>query len=131
MTPDRSKELFDTERKFREYSSPEEQQRLLKLYADIESDPNREKLLAIMNRYCEWFDGLPLPASNDLQQRNPVDRAVQVKKMLDGGQFAGIDIRLDEASRQGLARWLDRFIADHETQILQQVAAAPRQWQDG
>ncbi len=123
MTPDRSKELFDTERKFREYSSPEEQQRLLKLYADIESDPNREKLLAIMNRYCEWFDGLPLPASNDLQQRNPVDRAVQVKKMLDGGQFAGIDIRLDEASRQGLARWLDRFIADHETQILQQVAA--------
>ncbi len=100
--------MFDTEEKFRE-RSPDERQRMRELHSAIESDPDREKLLAIMNRYCDWFDAQPLTVQSELEQLKPAARVAAVEKQIEKGTIARDEIRLNAKSRLGLARWMDRY----------------------
>jgi hypothetical protein len=123
MTPEQRDDLVKVEGTFRGLSDAE-RQHWRELHAAIESDPERDKLLTLMNRYDEWFVAQPLTVQSEQQQLKPAPRVAALKKALEKGAIAGAEIRLDEKSRLGLARWVDRYTTEHEAAILQEMARA-------
>jgi hypothetical protein len=113
MSADQSEDLFHNEQVFRALN-PEEQKRIRALHAAIQSDPERNKLLAVMNRYCKWFEEQPPYRRGELQVKTPKERIEEIRKQVETPTFHGNEIRLDDRNRQALARWMDRYTTTHE-----------------
>ena len=123
MTAKESEELFDNEKSFLDPQENNEQRRRLReLYAEIQGDANRDKLLALMNRYWEWYSAQSHAVRNEQQQLEPAKRLAALKKELEKGTITGNEIHLDEESRAGLVRWMDFYTTQHEARILQDWA---------
>lgn len=115
-------EKADLNRRFREFSalSPEELASARRLHEQIERDPDRVHLEAVMERYCRWYESLPPFRKAELLAVKPEDRIKRVRSILD-------DQAKWEASRPSpqdalaLTRWLDSYFARHEAEILKNM----------
>ena len=103
MSAEQREELFRSEQEFRKLP-PEEQQRIRELHDQIESAPDREKLLATMNRYCKWFETQqPFRRAKLLDKKKPLDDRIATVKEFLAKQGPSKDIHLDdtESPRSG------------------------------
>ena len=91
MPAEQRDDLFRSEQEFRDLS-PQEQQRIRDLHDQIESDPDREKLLATMGRYCKW-----LKTQRRFRREKLLDKKMTLKDRLQDGQ----GIRGKARSEQG------------------------------
>jgi hypothetical protein len=121
MTVKEREDLFDNNQSFLELK-PEQRQRLHDLYTGIQEDAARDKLLALMTRYWEWYSAQSAAMRNGQQQLEPEKRIAEIKKQLEKGTLTGNEIHLDEESRAGLVRWMDFYTTQHEARILQDWA---------
>lgn len=119
MTVKEREDLFENEKSFLTELKPEQRRRLRDLYTEIQGDRDRDKLLALMTRYWEWFSAQSYAVRNDQQQLDPAKRLAEIKKQLT---LTGSEIRLDEESRAGLIRWMDFYTTQHDTRAIQEWA---------
>ncbi len=111
MNADQQENLFRNEQAYRDPNKTDEQQRIRKLHADIQGDPDHDKLMATMNRYCKWFEEQPPPWRWDLQQKSTNERVAEVKQQREKEKSGG---KLDPKNRRAVARWMDSYVTDHE-----------------
>ena len=149
MPAEQREELFRSEQQFRALSA-EEQKRIRALHAQIEGDPERDKLRATMNRYCKWFETQPpfrrakllekhapavaakpggaiAAAGKSPEKRLREGRIAMVKEFL-AKQGPTKDLRLDDRSRRGLTAWLDHYTTEHG--IEEPGPVAPCRWSE-
>ena len=124
MTADQREDLFHNEQLFCDLKL-EDQKRVRDLYAAIENDPQRDKLLRVMNRYCKWFEDQPPFRRGQLQRLKPQERVAEIKKLL-AKQKGAAGIHLDDKNRQAVARWMDRYTSDHEARFIEMISQAGR-----
>ena len=121
MSAEQREELLHNEQQFRALS-PHEQQRIRDLHDQIENAPDREKLLATMNRYCKWFETQPLFRRAKLldKKKTTAERIAKVKEFLNNPGPAE-DIHLDDKNRRVLTAWLERYIGEHEARFIESM----------
>ena len=112
MNADQREYLFRNEQVLRD--RPNELQRIRELHADIERDPDRDKLMATMNRYCKWFEEQPQWWRGELQRKTTKDAIKEIKRQLTIQKIVGNEIRLDEKNRQAVVHWMDKYVSEHE-----------------
>ncbi len=94
--------------------SPQDQQRIRDLHDQIESDPDRDRLLATMNRYSKWLNSQSLLRRDKLDRQMTLDERVKtVRDFIAKPEGPGKEILLDAKSRQFLVTWLDRYTTEH------------------
>jgi hypothetical protein len=129
MSPEQREELFRREKDFRALP-PEERQRIQDLHDQIEKAEDRDKLLAVMSRYCKWLDTLQPPLRREKlhDKKNSLgDRLAMVERYLKEQKLnPSKDIRLDDKSRRALAAWMDRYTADHAARFIEALAQGAR-----
>jgi hypothetical protein len=127
MSAEQREALFRSEQLFHDLS-PQEQQRIRDLHDQIESAPDRDKLLATMNRYSKWFETQPAFRRFKLSDRKATlkDRLATVEQFLKivKKQGPSKDIDLDNKNRRFLAAWLDRYAVEHEARFIEGMAHA-------
>ena len=133
MSAEQLDELFRNEQQFRALS-PQEQQRIRDLHEQIESDPDREKLLATMNRYCKWLRTQPpfrrekllrqeADAGGTRQDRQRIlGKASPEQGFPSGQQEPARPDRLARSLHRGARP--DRLVENHPV-----IAGLPRNWQ--
>jgi len=117
MKPDELEDLSHNEQSFLQDLGTEKQEHLRKLYEAIEKDPQRDKLLAVMNRYTRWFEEQLPSLRSELQRqrkKTPEERIAEIKKDLKNQQITGNEIRLDDKNRKVVVRWMTEYIKAHE-----------------
>jgi len=125
MTPDQREDLLRNEQQF--HALPiEEQKRIRDLHAAIDNSPDRDKLLAVMNRYCKWFEDQPPWFRGHLQRLKPKKRVDEIKIQLAKRKITGNEIRLDDKNRQAVARWMDHYTTEHEAHVIETMVQGPR-----
>ena len=111
MNADQRKYLIHNEQVFSELK-PEEKQHIRDLRDAIEGDPDRDKLMVAMNRYCKWFGEQPQRWWIwDLQQKSAKDRVAEVKRQREKEKTGG---NLDAKNRKAVARWMNSYVTEHE-----------------
>ena len=111
MNADQQEILFRSEQAFHDPNKTDEQERIRELHKAIHGDPDHDKLLATMNRYCKWFEDQPPWWRWDLQQKSTNDRVAEVKRQREKEKSGG---NLDPKNRRAVARWMDSYVTDHE-----------------
>lgn len=115
MSPPEKKQLLRQYDRFRAFS-PAEQQRLRQLHEQIQNDPDADRLRRIMQAYCRWLKSLPAYRRAELLNLEPAERIERIRQIRD-----------EEAKRpqlkdmEGLLRWMDRYAAEHEAEILKAI----------
>jgi len=106
-------------RRFHEFSAMPAEQRvaLRQLHDQIESDADRSHLLAVMDRYCRWYESLPPFRKAELLGLKPEDRVKRIKGILEE-QAKWEAARPSPQDALGLARWFDSYLTRHEAEIL-------------
>ncbi len=114
--PDQFDDLSHNEQSFQDLR-PDQQEHLRKLYEAIQKDPQRDKLLAVMNGYSKWYEEQHSGLRGELQRqrkKTPEERIAEIKKDLKNQQITGNEIRLDEKNRKVVVRWMTEYIKAHE-----------------
>ncbi len=122
MPTEQRDRLLRAEHEFRALS-PQEQQRIRDLHQQIEAAPDRDELLATMNRYCKWLGSQPPSRQKKLADKKVSinDRILAIKDSVK--RHPAWDIHLDDVSRRALVAWLDRYATEHGPEGL---SAGPR-----
>lgn len=101
--------------------SPQEQQRIRQLHADLESDPQGAQLRQILERYNGWLRTLTPTQTAELVDL-PVDERIkaiksqlQKQEMLNVGPLAGAKLKSSDV--EAIVSWLDDFIQRNEATI--------------
>ncbi len=121
MTDAEKTEFLQKKRRFDELT-PQEKQRLRELYARLQKDPDRERLMKILRRYSEWLKTLPpgeraqllsLPAEQRIEKIKEIQRTRETQRfnmMVDG--------RLKRNDRRAILKWVDQYVREHYTELL-------------
>ena len=111
---------------------PAEQKRLRELSKKIQAHPDREELLAVMEQYCEWVNGLSVYERDALRQLEPAERIQKIKELREdrasrqrawsrGRRRPGGERLWELASKEEavLGRWIDEYVAANATKLLE------------
>ncbi len=127
MSAEQREALFRSEQLFHDLL-PQDQQRIRDLHDQIESDPDRDKLLATMNRYSKWFETQPAFRRAKLLDKKATlkDRLATIEQFLKIVKTPGpsTDIHLDNKNRRFLAAWLDSYTMEHEARFIEGMSHA-------
>ena len=74
-------ELWEHQKRFVNFS-PAEQQRILRLYNELEQDPQGRQLRRVMKNYYDWLKTLPAYQQAQLHDLKPADRVERIRRML-------------------------------------------------
>jgi hypothetical protein len=127
LEPSAQQELL---RKFEQFESltPEEQQRLRKLEADITADPNSKRLRQVLERYHEWLKTITPAQRAKLASLPPRERVEAVEDLHREQRDAQ---RLEPLTRDDLRhirRWLEELVERHREELLAGMSQRSRQW---
>ena len=112
----------------------EEQERLRRLYTDLQADPDHRRLFEVLRRYGEWLKTLPpgerakllsLPTDQRVQEIKEIQRtreAQRFKMMVDG--------RLGRDDMRAILQWIDQYTQAHEAELLADVPKGFRHLDD-
>lgn len=129
----------------------EQQERLRQLHEQIEQDPQAEELRRVMASYHAWLKTLKPFQKAELMELPPRERVERIKrikqeqarkdwKRLDSPEqmraerlkrmlqepFPRIGRRLSQEDVDGLLRWMEQYVAAHQSRLLDEVPAPQR-----
>ncbi len=120
-----------------------EQKRLVDLHDRIAAHERSEDLLRVMERYCQWMNSPSLSLSEraELQALAPAERIEKIKEIRDeharrrqfarGGRgsfsLAERFRKLSLEQREGLVRWLDRYMDRNATALIERLPKDQRE----
>jgi hypothetical protein len=113
LNADQREYLIHNEQVFHDLSAGE-RQHFRELHEKIEGDPDRDRLVATMNRYSKWFEEQPMWWRGELQRKGTSDRIKEIKRQLTIQKIVGNEIRLDAKNRQAVANWMESYVTAHE-----------------
>lgn len=121
MTPAQRKDLQNKLDRFSQLS-PEDQQRLRALHAEIVSASDGEHLQRLLERYTRWLGTLPSGQRADLLSRPPEERLAEIKRLVRQQEAERLgNLLAQELSEQDYATlmsWLDELIQRRERDLL-------------
>lgn len=102
--------------------SPQEQDRLRQLHAEIQDDQRADQLEKVLEHYAHWLNTLPAGQRAELLSLPPDQRLAEIKRVLRQQETMRLGNLLthqltDEDSASVLA-WFDDLLARHEPEIL-------------
>lgn len=132
--------------------TPAQQERLRKLHAQIEQDPQSAELLQVMQRYYDWLKTLKpfqkaelaeLPLRERVERikkikleqarkdtrranANEIPRAERIKRLLLEAN-PKIGKRLSQEDLEGLLRWIEQYMTDNEARLVSESPASQQQ----
>ena len=112
---------LEKKRQFDELS-PEQRERMRRLHAELSADPDRERLLGVLERYCEWLKILTAVERAEVIRLPGNERIAKIKDLLRTQEterfrkMAGGN--LDPGDLKAIRQWLDEFVDAHADQIL-------------
>jgi hypothetical protein len=124
MSLDDKEQLLRSEERF-ETMTADERLRICRLHKDLQDDPDREGLRAIMHEYCEWLKRLSPLRWAELSKMGFDQRIASVKKRLQEER------RLEGARRPGrkdmdaLWKWVNDNAVQHQSELLASVPNLP------
>jgi len=111
--------------------APQEQSRLRRLDAQLNSDPQGDRLREVMLRYSEWLRALPSSQRNALLRLPPQERVDQIRQLLERQEkqrfqdmFAA---RLQPSDQKVLLDWVSGLVGRSEDKLRQQLLPGDRQ----
>lgn len=99
--------------------TPAERQRIARLHAAIEADPQAERLRGVMRRYVEWLGKQPPYVRAQLVEMPLVERVRALRKL-------AADVSPDD--RRKAVEWLDQQVAALESKAAQAMPGDRRQF---
>lgn len=94
-----------------------EQQRLRQLHAQLDDNP---ELRHLMHRYCQWLKALPPYERAELLELEPAERVKRIKQLRQAEAEREAN-RPDRKDVEGLFRWMDDYVSEHEARIVQSL----------
>ncbi|MEX2175182.1 MAG: hypothetical protein WD872_12540 [Pirellulaceae bacterium] len=114
----RKKERFDA-------LPAQERQRLRDLHESLLSAPDSEELVKVMQRYCDWLDSLESGPRLAVLNLPPAERIEMIKELVSDQESKRIQdyvqYDLPEKDRDAIYRWLEKFVDQHEDDILDEL----------
>jgi hypothetical protein len=131
LTADEKEELLRKKERF-DKLEPEEQERLRKLHELLESRPDAQQLGTVMENYANWLKGL-LPAQRSEVLSLPVDQRIgrikEIVKIQESQRFRDFaELLLPPEDQEKIYQWLDKFVAEHEKEILDAIQSDRDRW---
>jgi hypothetical protein len=117
MSLDEKEQLLRSESRFTSLS-PEEQRSVWRLHQDLQNDPERERLRAIMHDYCEWLKPLSPLRWEMLAEMTPNRRVASVKALLREEQRRKAGRRPGQKDLDNVWKWMNDCTTRHETALL-------------
>ncbi len=138
-------ELWEHQKRFVNFS-PAEQQRILRLYNELEQDPQGRQLRRVMKNYYDWLKTLPAYQQAQLHDLKPADRVERIRRMLaeqakksalpllprseaKSGRLAADQNarRPSPADVEALLTWIDDYAKHHGTSFLENLPPGQRE----
>jgi hypothetical protein len=124
LTANEREELLRKKQRF-DKLDPEEQDRLRKLHESLSAQPDAELLQGVLVRYSNWLKGLnPAQRSEilDMPAEERLARIKQIVQVQEQQRFRDfVDYNLPSEDQQHIYRWLDKFVAGNEKEILDNI----------
>jgi hypothetical protein len=105
---------------------PAASKRLRDLDAELQNDPDRAHLRAVLRHYSDWLAVLAPYSRSELHLMEPDKAIPRIKTLLDE-QADQKAKRLLPRDEPGLLQWMEQYAAKHESRLLDSLPAAPRQ----
>jgi hypothetical protein len=129
MSPAEKQELWELQQRFYRLD-PEQRDRLRQLHAEMENQPEAERLRAIMARYANWLKTLPAGERAELLSLPPEERIAQIRAIVQRQATSQMRYLVaDELSDRDLAAivfWMKDIVRRREPEILQKLPMLPR-----
>ncbi len=115
-------EKADLDRRWREFSTlpADERERLRRLHAEIEKDPDRVRLRTTLGNYSRWLENLPPFRRAELMELQPDERVKRVKTLLEE-QARWEAKRPPSQDLAAFTRWLEQYVARHEVEVIKSM----------
>jgi hypothetical protein len=126
MTAEQREVLLSKKKRFDEIKDEAFKDRLRRLHASIEADPNSNELQQTLDRYHAWLGTLSSGQRAELLTLPADKRIERIKELLkqqETQRFQAFVGNLPDADRQAIFKWLGEFVAQHEAEI---IALLPR-----
>ena len=105
--------------------APEEQQRLRRLRRGAASDPDAQRLRAIMHRYGEWLKTLSSYSRAELAEMKPAERVAWIRRKSSGATGSR---RPSDKDMDVLLNWMNEYVERHEKHFLETLPERQRRW---
>ena len=126
MSLDEKEQLLRSEVRFTSLS-PEEQRSVWRLHQDLQNDPERERLRAIMHDYYEWLKPLSPLRWEMLAEMEPDQRVASVKKLLQEEQRREGGRRPGRKDMEAVWKWMSDCALQHAAALLPELPKAQRE----
>jgi hypothetical protein len=130
MTPEQKDDLRRKKIRFDELND-EEKKRLRDLHEEIARDPNSKELQNTATAYNRWLATLDsTDRSQLLDIKDPDARIERIKELMhqqESRRFQLYSINLPEQDRETIFKWLEDFVASHESTILERLPGFAKQ----
>jgi hypothetical protein len=119
MTPEQKGAIAERKQRF-EARSREEQEQLRKLAADIEADPQGEKLKQVLTNYHEWLKSLGAEEQSKVFSASADERLAKIKDAQAHQAAQRLQAFLLELSPEdvnAISVWLEVYVFNHEQEF--------------
>ena len=119
MTPEQKGAIAERKQRF-EARSREEQEQLRKLAADIEADPQGEKLKQVLTNYHEWLKSLGSEEQSKVLSASADERLAKIKDAQAHQAAQRLQAFLLELSPEdvnAISVWLEVYVFNHEQEF--------------
>jgi len=124
LSTEKKAELLRKKQRFDELKDAEKQ-RLRDLDAQLSAEPNATELKNLMSRYCNWLKNLSSRDRQDvldLPADKRIERIKEIVRRQEGQRFTEyVTFHLPKEDQEAIYRWLDEFVASHESEILDRL----------
>jgi len=129
LSPEQKEDLLRKKQRF-DALDPAEQQRLRELHAALAAAADGEQLHTIAVRYANWLKSLQageraevlsLPTDQRISRMKEIMRQQEIRRFKDFANY-----NLPAADQDQIYQWLDRFVAEHEKEVLDALSDRDR-----
>ncbi len=120
----------DLARKFERFQAltPEEQDRLRALQAQITADPDSERLMQVLSRYHEWLKTISTAQRAQLAELTPHDRVEAIEDIRRTQRDAQLLEPLTRDDMRSVRRWIDELVQRHRKELEADIPERYRDW---
>jgi len=124
LSTEKKAELLRKKQRFDELTD-DKQQRIRDLHEQLFAEPNAAELDELMRRYCAWLRNLSSRERQEVLEL-PADKRIERIKVIvrrqEGQRFTEyVKYHLPKEDQEAIYKWLDEFVASHETEILDRL----------
>ncbi len=120
----------DLARKFERFQAltPEEQDRLRALQAEITADPDSARLMQVLSRYHEWLKTISTAQRAQLAELTPHDRVEAIEDLRRTQRDAQLLEPLTRDDMRSVRRWIDELVQRHRKELETDIPERYRDW---